>query len=270
MNQVAAVVAVVAIVIWTPKLAPDKYPESWKQDGKGKTYVLYRKHNVTAMSQGQVGSCVGCATAKALEMMDGRKYSPEWCYGMSRDHFEHEWSRAGSYCGYAAQITRDVGVLPAVNYALMDEDLRFYSVKRAKKWARGPPDEWDFLAAKYRSPGFYKITSWEQLRDSIANGVPVIVGSSIGFGSKKNAKRSRTGMLRSHWWSRWRHAMVFCGVSDGKSKRALLLNSWGTSWVRGPKWLGDEPSGSFWVSKSDAVRMIEQGDTYAILPIPGI
>jgi hypothetical protein len=259
----------VSILGIVPNVDPYPYPEYWKNDGAGHTFVLYRKHNVRAMSQGSTGSCVGCATAKALELMHGRQYSPEWLYGGSRKHFQAHYNPfAGSFVGWAAQMVKDVGALPSKDYSVMGDDLRVYSPSRARRWQRGPPDTYQTLASEYRS-GFVKIETWEQLRDSIANEVPVIVGSQVGFGSKSGARRSRSGMLRSRWWSRWNHAMVFCGVSDGVSKRALLLNSWGIRWISGPKWLGDEPDGSFWISKRDAEKMLSYGDAYAILPIPG-
>jgi hypothetical protein len=201
--------------------------------------------------------------------MHGQKFSPEWCYGISRKHFQQHYAPfGGSFCGFAAQAIKDVGAVPSLDYSIIGDDLRVYSAARANNWQRGPPETYETIAAGYRS-GFVKIKTWEQLRDSIANGVPVIVGSQVGFGSR-NARRSSTGMLRSRWWSRWSHAMVFCGVSDGRSKRALLLNSWGPNWISGPKWLGDEPDGSFWISKSDVERMLAYDDTYAILPIPGV
>jgi hypothetical protein len=260
----------VSVIGMIPSIEPYDYPNHWKNDGTSRTFVLYRKHNVEAMSQGPVGSCVGAATAKALELMHGQKFSAEWCYGMSRKHFQEHYSPfAGSYCGYAAQMIKDVGALPSLDYSILGDDLRVYDPALAQRWQRGPPDHYATLAAGYRS-GFVKIKTWEQLRDSLANGVPVIVGSPVGFGRSRGAVRSSSGMLRSRWWSRWNHAMVFCGVSDGQSKRALLLNSWGKSWVTGPKWLGDEPDGSFWVSKRDAERMLSYDDAYAILPIPGM
>lgn len=260
----------VSIIGIIPSIEPYDYPKHWKRDGAGKTYVLYRKHNVLAMSQGSTGSCVGCATAKSLELMHGQRFSAEWLYGGSRKHFGAHYSPfAGSFCGYAAQLVKDVGAVPSLDYSIMGDDLRVYSPARAKIWSRGPPEQYETIAASYRS-GFVKINNWEQLRDSIANGVPVIVGSQVGFGPTRGARRTSDGRLRSRWWSRWNHAMVFCGVSDGRSKRALLLNSWGTKWISGPKWLGDEPDGSFWVSKRDAQKMLSYGDAYAILPIPGM
>ena len=253
-----------------PSVEPYKYPGYWVNDGENKTFVLYRKHDVSEMAQGRVGSCVGCATAKALELMHGQKFSAEWCYGMSRKHFqEHLSPRAGSFCAYAAQMVKDVGALPCLDYSVLGDDMRVYSPARAKQWQRGPPEQYEAVTSGYRS-GFVKIETWEQLRDSIANGVPVIVGSNVGFGPTSGAVRSSSGMLRARWWSKWPHAMVICGVSDGKSKRALLLNSWGSSWVTGPKWLGDEPSGSFWISKADAEKILSYDDAYAILPVPGM
>ena len=258
--------AVAVLLLATPELSPDEYPSSWKDGGKGKTYVLYRKHNVTAMSQGQVGSCVGTAVAKALEMQTGRKYSAEWCYAISRDYFDASGDSPGSYGVWGAQAMRDVGPVLARNYAILGYNLEKYKPSVAKSWqARGPPESMRAFADGKIVTGFVQITTWEELRDSIAQGNPVIVGSSVGFGRRRGQVRSRTGTLRARWWSRWHHAMVFCGVSDGKSKRALLLNSWGRTWVKGPKWLGDEPDGSFWISKRDARKMIRQGDAWSLI-----
>ena len=267
----ATVIAAVTIgYFFSVPLSPDKYPASWNGKGKGQTYVLYRKHDVTAMSQGPVGSCVGCATSKALEMMHGKEFSASWCYAISRHHFGKDSNKPGSWCGWSAQAMRDVGALPSADYAVLGYDLKGYDPALAYSWQRGPPESLKHIAKSNRASGFVKIKTWEQLRDAISQEIPVICGSSVGFGSKSGQVRSRDGMLRARWWSRWSHAMVFCGVSDGKSKRALLLNSWGNNWVRGPKWLGDEPNGSFWISKRDCEKMLEQGDTYAILPIRGI
>ena len=174
---------------------------------------------------------------------------------------------AGSVCGWACQMAQDVGLLESIRYAVLGFDLSSYDPSLAYSWQRGPPEVLDWAAGKNRIGGFVRITTWEELRDAMATGHPVVCGSGVGFGAKSGARRDRTGMLRSRWWSRWSHAMVFAGVSDGKSKRALLLNSWGTNWIRGPKWLGDEPDGSFWISKRDAEKILSYGDTFAVLPV---
>lgn len=250
-------------------VSPDKYPDTWRGDGVSKTYVLYRKHDVRAMSQGNAPSCVGCAVEKAIELMHGKQFSAEWVYGKSRYQFNKSYGN-GSTCAWAADVVRDIGAVPRQEYAIFGFDLSGYDPGLAYSWDRGPPIVLDWTAARYRSAGYVRITTFEELRDAIANEVPVVVGSGVGFGSRTGRVRTRDGMLHSKWWSRWSHAMVFCGVSDGTSKRALLLNSWGDHWIRGPKWLGDEPDGSFWVTKRDVEKMLRYGDCYAILPIVGL
>ena len=258
------------VVLTAPEVTPDPVPTEWNKAGKGKTYVLYRRHDVKAMNQGAVGSCVGAATAKGLELLHGIKFSAEFAYGMSRKHFGfHTSPYGGSFVKWSMQTLKDIGALPSLNYAIFGEDLREYSYRTAKKWERGPPEEMELMAQGYRT-GFVKITTWEEFRGAIATGHPVVVGSNVGFGKAGNCVRSSSGVLRSQWWSKWNHAMVFAGVSDGKSKRALLLNSWGEDWISGPKWLGDEPGGSFWILKDDVMKMMAQGDMFAILPIEGL
>jgi hypothetical protein len=202
-----------------------------------------------------------------MEMIHGVPFSAEWSYGSGRELYNWTDKPPGSNCAWAAQAGMDIGVLPAFNYAIVGHDVIAYSAERANVWARGPPDSLNAIAGQYKSQGFVHIKTWEELRDAISQGHPVVVGSPVGFGPQTGQVRDSNGRLKSKWWSRWSHAMVFCGVSDGNSKQALLLNSWGTTWVSGPKWIGDEPDGSFWVSKSDAEKMMGYGDCWALLPI---
>ena len=62
--------------------------------------------------------------------------------------------------------------------------------------------------------------------------------------------------------------MVVCGIryakNDGKRDGALVLNSWGGTWVSGSKWPADQPDGSFWMSKADAQAILAQDDSFAI------
>jgi hypothetical protein len=52
--------------------------------------------------------------------------------------------------------------------------------------------------------------------------------------------------------------------TDGTPDGALVLNSWGTSWVSGPRWPADMPEGSFWASRADIETILRQGDSFAI------
>lgn len=245
-------------------------PNSWAADGKGNAYLLYRGMDIEPLDQSAATSCVGCAAAKALEIMHGREFSAEWIFAASRKAGDPRG--LGSYCEWAAEAATDIGVLPAAAYAALGDDLRVYSAKRAMKWIRGPPEKLLPIAALYKSPGYIHVDTWSELRGAISNGYPVIVGSGVGFGPNRGQVRNSDGELRARWWSRWSHAMVFIGISDaGRNKGALVLNSWGKYWVQGPKRFGDEPEGSFWVAKHTVERMLSSyDDAYVILPIEGL
>lgn len=259
-----------------PSVDPTPTPVVFNTAGQGNAYVLYRGYKqrtgrvLQAMSQGRSSSCVGCATAKALEIMHGIPFSPEWAYAISRDG--HYTRGGGSWAGWAAHAAREHGMLPAADYSILGEDHTHYSVKRANDYGiRGPPDHLRAIAKLYRSPGYYKIRSWEQLRGAISQGFPVIIGSNVSFGPRRGQVKDRDGTLNRRWWGKWNHSMVFIGVDDRPNKKAaLLMNSWGKTWVSGPKRFKDEPAGCFWADKSAVVRMIDQGDCYVIRPIPGL
>lgn len=261
--------ALITVLSAVPVLDPKPVPQSWNTAGQGQAYLLYKNRPITAMSQGQAPSCVGCAAAKALEIMHGVPFSAEWIYAESRSQFG-KTSGAGSQVSWAGHTAQTIGVLPAMDYGLLGYDLTAYDPELVRQWSRGPPQALRLVAAMYKSEGYIQIRTWEQLRGAISSGFPVIVGSNVGFGPQRGQVRSETGNLRSRWWSRWNHAQVYIGVSDmGNNKGVLVLNSWGTDWVTGPKRFGDEPDGSYWISKADAERMIRQQDTYVILPIKG-
>lgn len=250
----------------TPSIPP---PDSWVTDGEGQALVLYQGKDIQPLYQGNAPSCVGCAAAKALEIMHGVPFSPEWIYAASRDGRFLPF--AGSQCGWAVQAAMDSGVLPSASYAALGYDLSVYDPATVNSWSRGPPDILYEISDLYRTAGYYHIRSWKELRGAVANGYPVIVGSSVGFGPQSGHIRNSRGELRARWWSSWLHAMVFIGVDDaGGHKAALLLNSWGPDWISGPQRIGDEPPGSFWATKRTVQRMINDGDAYAIRPIRGM
>lgn len=266
--------AALFVFLLTPlyALAVEPTPESWNTDGAGKAYLLYRGQNIQPLTQGASPSCTGCAMAKALEIMHpGVKFSPEWLYGIARAESNSLGPIPGATVEWLARAAQDVGVVPAALYPVLGNDFTKYSVQRANAYGiRGPPEELRVIAGLYKTQGYHKISTWEQLRGAIANGYPVIIGSSLGFGPKRGQVRAADGSLSLRWWSRWRHAMVCIGVSDqGKHRGALILNSWGSSWVTGPKRFSDEVEGSFWAKKADVTRMINQGDTWVVLPIKG-
>src|SRR5690606_15878528 len=134
------------------------------------------------------------------------------------------------------------GTLIRKNYG--QEDLTRYSGNKARDWGRrGTPSSLLPYAKEHLIKTVTKITSVEQCRDSLANGYPVTIASNAGFTST----RDRYGFARRS--GSWAHQMFLHAVDDdgvdGAPKGVCCQNSWGPSWISGPKRLG-QPDGSFW------------------------
>lgn len=65
------------------------------------------------------------------------------------------------------------------------------------------------------------------------------------------------------------NCMCFVAVRYEPRPGLLCLNSWGTSWISGPKYPDDQPDGSFWVDAETATRMLRGRDSFAVSGIEG-
>lgn len=149
------------------------------------------------------------------------------------------------------------------------------------------------------------VTTWDEFVAAIQNGYPVAICSGQGFTSTRDAD----GFCRaSGSWSHCMVAIGVRFASSHKSAArpvfdwpglfrarggdgaaleplvrpvvlqpieasdrdgGLILNSWGTSWVGGPKWPSDQPDGSFWCERKTLERMLAGRDSYAMSDVIG-
>lgn len=270
---------ILPIILWALVVttAPAQPPTEWVRSGAGETVLLYQDYEALTgyplqpMSQGAAPSCVGTAAAKALEIRHGLAFDAAYLYGISRVAGNMGPNGKGSHARCVAAACETYGALPALDYTLLGIDLAEYNHARANEYGpRGPPQALITVAGFYKTSGSVKVRTTSELRRAIANGYPVVFGSSVGFGPRTGHVRDE-GFLRSRFFSRWSHAMVFIGCHDGAGRRGfLILNSWGTHWIRGPQKFGDEPGGSFWVSYSDAAKILSYGDAFVLLDIPSL
>jgi hypothetical protein len=108
------------------------------------------------------------------------------------------------------------------------------------------------------------VRSYSEARDSIANGYPVPVCSTVGFDGQggSQTKRDQDGFARRN--GSWPHCMLFAGVDDAFKRPGLLcVNSWGPTWITGPR-RHEQPEGSFWVDADICDTMLGEGDSFAI------
>lgn len=165
----------------------------------------------------------------------------------------------GSWGVWAGEFVRKWGVLLRQEY--LGHDFTTYSGRVARTLGsprKGVPDELEPLCKLHPVKTCALVKSWEECRDSVANGYPVAMCSNIGF----TTKRDSNGFLRR---SRrpWYHAMAIIGVDDEyRRPGALVQNSWGRSWASGPK-RHEQPDGSFWCDADTIDAAMRQGDSIA-------
>lgn len=268
-------------------------PREWVAGGSGKTktlhddYVKVHGHAYTPRNQGNSPSCVGQAVAGAVDFLaaveinlHGGRAPPAQCdasvvYGLSRQEIGNSGiGGGGSHNGWACEGLQKYGAVAALNYPFLGIDLREFDAARAIEYGRtGCPDALEPIAKLHPVREYIQIKSWQELCDALHAGCPVVVGSPQGFGSKNGAKRDADGFLnpprRLFFKSVWRHSMLIIGYSDEGRRGALILNSWGPTWISGPHRIDGSPEGSFFADKSIVEGMIARGDTYAVRGFEG-
>lgn len=254
---------------------------------------------LAAWNQGSHGSCVsfgwamGSYISQSVDWGIGRVSDPpmvvatEPIYGGSRTAGRLPpvtfagWSD-GSYGGAAARWCAGLkngtgGILYRKKYG--QTDLSQYSITVSKDWgAYGVPVDLAVLANEHKAQAVALVDSWESLVAAIQSGYCVPICSNVGFASTKT--RDQDGFLPRG--GQWNHCMVICSVkfaeNSGKNEEkpmvrprdgALVMNSWGTTWVNGGKHPEDQPDGSFWISRADAETILRQSDSFAIGGVDG-
>lgn len=249
--------------------------------GAGRTVLLYKYfekmvgRRTVPRNQGRGSDCVGQAVARAVDVRQGVQIAGlglpfKWVapacastvyagarveigkqkYGMGTRFL-------GAYVPYATQFVREIGCLYMRKYPSVD--LSVHSWARSNEWgSRGVPDELEDEARLHGIETEIPVNSYEEYRDAICNGCPVIIGSNYGF----KGQSRKGGYLKPR--GTWAHAMVGTGVDDIPSRPGgLIENSWGEDWVNGDEYL-DQPPGSFWVDAEVIDAMCRRGEAVAI------
>ena len=166
----------------------------------------------------------------------------------------------GSMGTWAAEFIRDWGVLLRKAYLNGAYDYTDYSGSLSRTLGkRGVPDDLEPLCREHPVKTCALVQSWEECRDAVANGYPVVMCSNIGF----RTTRDKDGFLR-RTRRPWFHAMLIHGIDDSyRRPGGLVQNSWGENWVDGPT-RHDQPAGSFWADAHTIDRAMKQGDSIAL------
>lgn len=231
-----------------------------------------------------IGDCVAQATALGVDILGSvqikllrklerfvARTATEPIYAGSRVEIgggiTDFWGRDtdGSHVAWAVRWLQEYGVLLRQKYG--EYDLTEYDPLRAREWGHrdvGCPDELEEIAKQHPVRTAKLIRTWDDFCDALANGYPVIIGSNVGFCTR--CGRDKDGFMHEN--GKWLHAMLAIGFDDRVRRGGLLMNSWGKNWVSGPRRF-NQPEGSFWAEAETIVKMLKQGDSYAISDLLG-
>lgn len=227
--------------------------------------------------QQQTGSCVSQGAwyvmmcLMCIEILKGdRAKSPTifapYHYGRGRFHGGLNGKGEGSFGWSQAKAIREDGVISVDMEGLpkpeSDDPNKFHwSAETEMQWSNGKVIKEEFISegrlhlVKSAAP----VKSYEQVRDSIANGYPVTVASMRGFKMKPVVDRGK------HWGvpsGQWAHQMSFLAVDDDKARPGCYcMNSWGADAHGKPA--DDSPAGGFWVDAEVVDSMVKQDDSFA-------
>lgn len=260
------------------------------REAKGKDTFLYRpamKAHLALYGQPWVvgrqgiGDCVSWGfahsvwIAQCVDWETGRLSAPpafpatESIYGGSRVEARGKKQAGysdGSYGGAAAKWLRDWGLIYRQQYS--GHDLTKYSPERAKNWGNwgngGQDDQGklDLVAKKHPAKHVALVRNFREAAAAIESGFPVAVCSGYGFRSTRDAQ----GFCAPS--GSWAHCMALISVRYDRPG-LLCLNSWGPSWVSGPKFPEDMPEGSFWIDAKVIDGMLAGEDSFAVGSVDG-
>jgi hypothetical protein len=229
----------------------------------------------------ETGDCVAMAYGLGVDLLTGiqivKRNSPQrWVakaateiiYGggrieIGRDIYNKSF-RGGGMDGYlAAHFLKKYGVLLRQKYG--EYDFTTYSGSVADSLGRsGVPDELEPLCRQHPIGWAALVQSWDEARDCIYNGYPVILCSNQGFITRGG--RDKNGYLSPG--GKWSHSMLLAGIDEECDRPGgCIINSWGNFVDGGTKL--NQPVGSFWADASVISRICEQGDSIAISSYAG-
>lgn len=203
---------------------------------------LKLRYNMSPVKdQGHKGSCVGFAVAAVLEWQQQQEYLNERKKGSSykrnKEHYDlsEQWiyhkakeiddwpDQEGTSIRHALKIVNKDGVPTEKGWPYSDMII-------------GKPEFWAYSTAKWnRNKNYYRINNIDELRNSLLNIGPCIIGIPVfdeflyprrGWyvGHPENPSRNYGG-----------HAICVVGFNEERNsnKKFIIKNSWGEKWGTG-------------------------------------
>lgn len=275
--------AVEAVMSKIPNPYLGQVSQSIKGLGKGKSrflnvYVEAFNNGVYPTRTQETGDCVSFADAgvvdglKATEILLGDE-NEAW-EGLTSTEDIYYGSRVligkgqlggqqGSVGAWAVEYSCTYGSLIKKKYPFAD--LSVYSGQRANEWGKPrfqAPKGMLEAAALHKARQYTLVLTWEELRDSLYSGYPIIICSNQGFSNVRDSQ----GFAKPN--DVWPHALLCIGYTEETGRPgALIVNSWGV-WNSGPRNFSNIPTipeGSFFVdAQVIEKKMLSARDSWSL------
>ncbi len=242
---------------WVPyQIGPDKKTKHLYGFGKDKVSCLWKSWAKATGSEfvprkQRHADCVAFASATCLDLLTTiqmcqgngvfiKKSATDPIYSGGRNNIVHPRVNYGMRGGWAIRYLETYGNLLEQKYGKYD--FTIYSEQTCIALDRQPlPESLLTYASQHPLLDSSALSSWEEIRDAVAAGYPVLFCSPMGL---ENSNRDRQGFVIPK--GTWYHAMVIAAVNDGRRPGGCFINSHGSNWASGPKTYG-QPDGSVWV-----------------------
>lgn len=239
----------------------------WKQ-ATGKDWIATKQKHTDCVAV-TAGTCLDLLTAVQVVTGYGvfKKHSAtDPIYSGGRNNIVHDHTSAGMRGEWAIEYLKKYGNLLRQRYGIYD--FTEYSEATCIKWDSAPlPEELLTLASDHPLLDSSSLSSWEEIRDAVSAGHPVMFCSTMGL---ENDTRDKQGFVKPS--GTWYHAMTIAGTKDDDRPGGCFLNSYGEAWASGPK-VHDQPNGSVWVDaeyidKYAKMYEVHAFSTYKGFPVP--
>jgi C1A family cysteine protease len=196
-------------------IQPEKLPKQ----------IDLRSHCSSVEDQGPLGSCTAQALVGNLELLK-RKHGKKLDFSRLFVYFNERALRHTIKEDSGASI-RD-GIKTLAKLGVCQEKTWPYTVK---KFATQPPVKAFLEATDYQITAYYRLTTLEELKHTLATGYPFVFGFSI-YQSIESNTVTHTGIIplpKEDERLIGGHALMAVGYNDSK-KQFIIRNSWGTTW----------------------------------------
>lgn len=175
-------------------------------------------------NQSALGSCVGNASASALEFLEIKEKanffdaSRLFIYYNARVLEGTEKEDAGCTIRDAIKSLSKEGVTPETEWP--------YNIR---KYADKPPKSCYQHALNHKITSYHRILGISEMKQCLADGFPFVISIKVYEGFETVGKDGKVNMPKSREKYLGNHAVCAVGYDDS-TKRFLFRNSWGTSY----------------------------------------